>query len=115
MSIATISATALGQRYKEDPQLEVIDVRTPVEFREVHLQFARNIPLDQLDPKAVVEARNGSSGKPIYVVCKSGGRGQKAAEMFERAGYPNVVNVEGGTQSCDAAGLPVVRGKKAIS
>ena len=115
MSIATISPTVLGQRHQEDPQLEVIDVRTPVEFREVHLQFARNIPLDTLNPRAVVEARNGSAGKPLYVICKSGGRGQKACEMFQQAGYPNVVNVEGGTQACDAAGLPVVRGKKAIS
>ena len=115
MSIATISPTALAQRHHEDPQLEVIDVRTPVEFREVHLQFARNIPLDQLDPKAVIDARNGSSGKPLYLICKSGGRGQKACEMFEQAGYSNVVNVEGGTQACAAAGLPVTRGKKAIS
>ena len=35
--------------------------------------------------------------------------------MFQQAGYPNVVNVEGGTQACVSAGLPVVRGKKAIS
>jgi rhodanese-related sulfurtransferase len=115
MSIATISPAALAQRHHEDPQLEVIDVRTPVEFREVHVQFARNIPLDALDPKAVIEARNGSSGKPLYMICKSGGRAQKACEMFEQAGYPNVVNIEGGTQACEAAGLPVVRGQKAIS
>jgi rhodanese-related sulfurtransferase len=56
-----------------------------------------------------------SSGKPLYVICKSGGRGQKAAEMFQQAGFANVVNVEGGTQACEGAGLPVVRGKKAIS
>jgi len=115
MSIATISPAALAQRHREDPQLEVIDVRTPVEFREVHVQFARNIPLDGLDPKAVIAARNGSSGKPLYMICKSGGRAQKACEMFEQAGYPNVVNIEGGTQACEAAGLPVVRGQKAIS
>ena len=30
-------------------------------------------------------------------------------------GWLNVVNVEGGTLACEAAGLPVVRGKKAIS
>ena len=115
MSIATISPKALAQRQSEDPQLEVIDVRTPVEFQEIHLAFAHNIPLDRLDPKAVIQARNGSSGKPLYLICKSGGRGQKACEMFEQAGFPNAVNVEGGTQACDAAGLPVLRGKKAIS
>ncbi|HEX4146066.1 MAG TPA: rhodanese-like domain-containing protein [Pirellulales bacterium] len=115
MSVASISPAALAQRRQEDPQLELIDVRTPVEFQEVHVEFARNIPLDVLDPKGVIAARNGSSGKPLYVICRSGGRGQKAAVMFEQAGFPNAVNVEGGTQACEAAGLPVVRGKKAMS
>ena len=29
--------------------VELIDVRTPVESREVQVGFARNVPLDQLD------------------------------------------------------------------
>ena len=35
--------------------------------------------------------------------------------MFLKAGFSNVVNIEGGTMACVEAGLPVVRGKKAIS
>ena len=34
---------------------------------------------------------------------------------FVDAGFENVVNVDGGTQAWAEAGLPVVRGKKAIS
>ena len=115
MSIATISPAGLAQRYKDDQKLDLIDVRTPVEFREVHVKFARNVPLDQLDPKAVVQARSGSSNEPLYVICRSGGRGKQAAEKFQQAGIENVINVEGGTLACDSAGLPVVRGKKAMS
>ena len=79
------------------------------------MDIARNVPLDQLDPKALMQARNGSNGEPLYVICKSGGRSRQACEKFVQAGFTNVVNVEGGTMACIEAGLPVVRGKKAIS
>ncbi|MCE9605650.1 MAG: rhodanese-like domain-containing protein [Planctomycetia bacterium] len=115
MSAATISPAQLAELHKSGKKVELIDVRTPVEFREVHVDFARNVPLDQLDPGAVIKARNGSASEPLYVVCKSGGRGQQACDKFAKAGFTNVVNVEGGTTACVAAGLPVVRGKKAIS
>lgn len=94
--------------------LDLIDVRTPVEFRERHLAAARNVPLDQLDPAAVMRSR-GDSREPLYVICNAGGRGRQAAELFSKAGFPNVINVEGGTAACVEAGLPVVRGKKAVS
>ena len=115
MSVATISPAKLAELAREGRKIELIDVRTPVEFREVHLEIARNVPLDQLDPKVLMQARNGSSSEPLYIICKSGGRGQQACEKFIKAGFANVVNVEGGTTACIAAGLPVVRGKKAIS
>jgi rhodanese-related sulfurtransferase len=115
MSVATISPAKLAELSREGRKIELIDVRTPVEFREVHLEIARNVPLDQLDPKALVQARNGSSGEPLYVICKSGGRSQQACDKFVKAGFTEIVNVEGGTLACIAAGLPVVRGKTAIS
>ena len=115
MSVATISPAKLAELSREGRKIELIDVRTPVEFREVHLEIARNVPLDQLDPKALLQARSGSDLEPLYVICKSGGRGQQACEKFIKAGFANVVNVEGGTTACITAGLPVVRGQKAIS
>jgi rhodanese-related sulfurtransferase len=115
MNPSAISPAQLAELCKEGREIELIDVRTPVEFREIHLQIARNIPLDQLDVAALIQARNGSANEPLYVICRSGGRGQQACEKFLKAGFLNVVNVEGGTVACVEAGLPVVRGKKAVS
>ena len=115
MSHSTISPQGLAELCKSATEIELIDVRTPVEFREVHLEFARNTPLDQLDPHAVMQTRNGSTDDPLYVVCRSGSRGAKACDKFSQAGFTNVINIEGGTQACEQAGLRVVRGKKAIS
>ncbi len=109
----TITPQQLAERISSG-KVELIDVRTPAEFREVHLEGARNVPLDQLDPRTIVSERGGST-EPLYVICKAGGRGKQACDRFVAAGYTNVVNVEGGTQACVQAGLACVRGKKVMS
>lgn len=115
MTISSISPSALLRRRQSGQSCDLIDVRSPGEFREVHVEFARNVPLDQLDPDSEIKARNGNAGEPLYLVCHLGGRSQKACEAFHKKGYTNVVNVEGGTDACVTAGLPLVRGKKTIS
>jgi rhodanese-related sulfurtransferase len=115
MSIATISPRDLSALSGNGKGIDLIDVRTPVEYREVHAAAARNVPLDQLDPAALMQTRREASSEPLYMICRSGGRGQLACEKFLKAGYPNVVNVAGGTQAWEASGLAVVRDKKVIS
>jgi len=115
MSIAVIKPQEVAELSKKGQKIDLIDVRTPVEFREVHVDFARNFPLDQLDPAALMQTRNGSTDEPLYFICRSGSRGQQACEKFLKAGFSNVVNIEGGTLACVEDGLPVVRGKKAMS
>ena len=109
-----ITPKQLAELQAADKSVELIDVRTPIEFREVHVDFARNVPLDQLDAQAIRAQRSGSESEPLYVICRSGSRGKQACDRLANAGM-NVVNVEGGTLAWDAAGLPVIRGKKTIS
>lgn len=115
MSVTTISPQRLAELCKGGTKIEILDVRTPMEFREVHVEYARNIPLDRLDPAAVIEGRHGNQGEPLYLICRSGSRGRQACEKFLAKGFTNVVNVEGGTLAWAERGLPVVRGKKMIA
>ncbi len=110
MSITTISPRELCDLCSKG-SIEIIDVRTPLEFSEIHATYAKNIPLDQLNLQSVPSHANG----PIYLICKSGSRGQKACEKLLAAGITNVVNVEGGTMAWEQAGLPVKRGRKVMS
>lgn len=110
----TIDVKTLADR-QADGELDLIDVRTPVEYREIHAEGAVNMPLDSIDPKAIAASRNGRGEHPLYLICKSGNRSSKAAQKFIDAGIENVVSVDGGTTAWANAGLPVVRGKKAIS
>src|SRR5690349_21132355 len=86
---------------------EIVDVRTPVEFRELHLAMARNVPLDKLDPTELMHGRNGAKDEPLYIICRTGSRGQRACQKFLEAGFSNVFNIEGGTLACVEAGLPI--------
>jgi len=115
MTVTAIKPQELARLCHEGQKIDLIDVRTPVEYREVHVEKARNVPLDQLDPAALMQARNGSANEPLYVICRSGSRGQQACEKFLKAGFSQVFNIEGGTLACVDAGLPVVRGKQAMS
>jgi rhodanese-related sulfurtransferase len=115
MEVPTISPRELNARHEGGQALDLIDVRTPVEFREMHATVARNVPLDALDPRAVWAARVGPADQPLYVICRTGQRGQQACARFLEAGYANVANVEGGTLAWAESGLPVVRGRKAVS
>jgi rhodanese-related sulfurtransferase len=83
----------------------VIDVRTPVEFAEVHVPQARSVPLDELKPGSLQLAKEQS----VYLLCRSGQRATKAAEKFAKEGFTQPVVVEGGTLAWIEANLPVTR------
>ncbi len=110
-----ITPVELFEKHGRGEAVEVIDVRTPAEFREVHATIARSVPLDSLDPDRLMAERLLPADQPLYVICKSGNRSKLAFKKIRAAGHTNVVNVEGGTQSWEQAGLPVLRGKKTVS
>jgi rhodanese-related sulfurtransferase len=115
VSYSTISVNDLNQQLSAGRRIDVIDVRTPAEFREVHATIARNVPLESLDAARLVGDLNGSSTEPLYVICRGGNRSRQACDKLAAAGCANLVNIEGGTLAWEQAGLPVVRGQKTIS
>lgn len=108
----TIHPTELKALIDRGAAVDLLDVRTPGEYRAAHVAGARLMPLDELDVEALRQGRNGATG-PTYVLCKSGSRAKAAAGRLTAAGLDAVV-VEGGTDACVAEGLPVVRGRGGI-
>jgi len=102
----TISPVELQNLLTTQPSLPVIDVRTPVEFAEVHVPQARNVPLDELKPGSLQIQKD----QPVYLLCRSGQRATKAADKFAKEGFSQPVVVEGGTLAWIEANLPVMRG-----
>lgn len=109
-----ITAAELSQLIERGETVDLFDVRTPSEYTEVHARGARSLPLDVIDADKVARQRESASYQPVYVICKSGSRGKKAAEKLRAAGC-QVLNVTGGTTAWVQQGLPVVRGRKTLS
>ncbi|MFO1488236.1 MAG: rhodanese-like domain-containing protein [Verrucomicrobiota bacterium] len=110
----TISPIELQQLLAANPKLPLLDVRTPVEFAEVHLAQARNIPLDEINPKELAGSGQIRKDQPVYFLCRSGQRATRAAEKFAKEGFVSTVVIEGGTLACIEANLPLVRGKSKV-
>lgn len=75
-------------------QAVIVDVREASEYRSGHIPRAKHISLGQL----VHRLREVPKDRPVVVVCRSGSRSSRAAELLMEAGYRNVYNLSGGMQ-----------------
>lgn len=88
----------------------VLDVRTPGEHADLHLQRAHDhIPLDILDPTDFAARRGLDKDAAIYIMCRGGSRAQTAAQKFIDEGFVNIYVIEGGIVGAEAEGEPVVK------
>lgn len=69
----------------------IIDVRSPQEYREGHVDGAISIPDYQI--KKEIEKKIQNKDELIVVYCTTGHRSQKTQRMLENMGYTNVYNV----------------------
>ena len=89
----------------EDGEAVLLDVREQEEWRAVRAQPALHIPMRML---ATSTDRLPAQGT-IACICHIGARSAVVAEALVGAGY-DAVNVAGGMDAWEAAGLPVERG-----
>ena len=107
-----ITPQELNEKHLRGEHFALIDVRTPAEFRAVHVPFALNLPLDTLSADGVREL---ARDLPVYLICRSGMRAQNACSQLMVAGFEGLTLVQGGTDGWRSAGLDVELGKSAIS
>ena len=84
---------------------QFIDVRTPEEYKSGHAERTKNIPLDTLTQNLDQLEKN----EPVYIICQTGKRSMKAAQLLNEAGFPQTVSVVGGTTAWQEAGLPMAK------
>ncbi len=87
-------------------EIFLLDVRTAEEFREVRLDGARLIPIDQLLRRMQEVPKN----RPILVYCAVGSRSSQVVGYLARNGYPEVYNLYGGIYAWGKRGYPVLKG-----
>ena len=75
-------------------EVQLIDVRTPKEYNDGHIENARLI--DFLSEDFKIKIQELDKEKPIYLYCRSGGRSGKASKVMEVFGFKEIVDLEGG-------------------
>jgi metal-sulfur cluster biosynthetic enzyme/rhodanese-related sulfurtransferase len=79
--------------YQQQPDLFVLDVRTPAEFNAGHIPRAHSIPLDELEDRLhELPPRD----RPLLVTCAAGGRSTQASEVLAEHGWTRLLNLAGG-------------------
>lgn len=75
-----------------DPKAVLIDVRTPMEYQDQHVEGSLNIPLDTI-PDEIERIR--SLNGPIVLFCRSGARSGQAMMYLQQSGVKNLHNAGG--------------------
>lgn len=85
----------------------IVDVRDPAAFAAGHMRDAKNIPLKEL-PNRISELDKFKS-RTVIAVCQAGVQSAKAATQLKKAGFNEVVSLNGGLAAWRAQGLPLAK------
>lgn len=107
-----LTAKQYQQKIKDNSlgAIQLIDVRTPEEFAEGHLQYARNINSKDKDFGDKLSSLDRT--KPVFVYCLGGGRSAKATQALKDLGFEEVYDLKGGIMAWKNENLPVTASEK---
>jgi rhodanese-related sulfurtransferase len=83
-----------------------LDVRTPGEFNEGHIEGAQLIDFQSGNFENEIATLDKSKTYAVY--CRSGSRSGQAVKIMSDAGFTNLYNLNGGVIDWANAGLPLV-------
>jgi rhodanese-related sulfurtransferase len=83
-----------------------LDVRTPGEFNEGHIEGAQLIDFQSGNFESEIATLDKSKTYAVY--CRSGSRSGQAVKIMSDAGFTNLYNLDGGVIDWANAGLPLV-------
>ena len=99
-TVATVNDFEKGVQAKG---AQVVDVRTPQEFKEGYIPGAVNADW-QNEKQFAAQVKKLDKTAPVYLYCLSGVRSGKAADWLAANGFKEVINLEGGFNAWKAAG-----------
>jgi rhodanese-related sulfurtransferase len=95
------------EKHRDDPDFVVLDVRTPKEYEQEHLENAHLLDVKSKDFEDEIEKMD--KEKEYFVYCKAGVRGCKAVDLMKNHGYTKVLNITGGIDKWKSKRLPVTK------
>ncbi len=86
----------------------LLDVRTPEEFADGHLENSVNIDINDMNSFSE-KVSSLDKETPVYVYCRSGGRSNKSAQYLKEQGFAVTYDLDGGISSWSNNGLKIVK------
>jgi hydroxyacylglutathione hydrolase len=99
-----LSAQAAAERLSSNQPPVVIDVRTPREREQKHIDGSLSVPLNRLADHLSSLPKD----RHLLIYCAGGYRSSVAASLLQRSGFHSVAEIAGGFAAWEAANLPVV-------
>ncbi|SDM27377.1 thioredoxin domain-containing protein [Pedobacter antarcticus] len=106
--INVVSAEEFQLQLNTSSKPQLIDVRTPDEFKTSHLKNAVNYNFNAEQFKDQLAKLDKNA--PVYIYCKGGGRSAAAVKQMEKLGFTQVTELKGGIMSWEQNDLPVETG-----
>jgi rhodanese-related sulfurtransferase len=103
--INQLEPSQVQEMWLKSPKPFLLDVRTPQEYKHMHILGAELIPIDELSNKI----NRIPKGRDVICICESGSRSSIAARHLSEKGY-KVSNLRGGMSRWVNSGLPVKTG-----
>lgn len=81
--------------------IQLIDVRTPEEYAQQHIQHAELIDFNQKE-EFLQSIEKLNKQQPVYLYCRSGRRSGLAADILAEKGFKTIVDLHGGILAWNA-------------
>lgn len=104
--VSEISPEALREQLKN---VQIVDVRTLMEFQQSRIQGAINLPITHFSKKAISELSLDQS-IPVVTICLSAHRSIPATRRLKQLGY-EVKQLQGGMKAWWNRSYPIVSGQ----
>jgi rhodanese-related sulfurtransferase len=102
-----LDANAFEKMLKTDKTVQLVDVRTPGEFAEGHIEGSVNYDFYAADFAQKIGELDRK--RPVMVYCAAGGRSATAAEQLKKLGFPKVYDLDGGMGAWKKTGKKTVK------
>jgi rhodanese-related sulfurtransferase len=105
-ALTLAGCTATSDDVGLDPETAVLDVRTPAEYAQGHLETAVSYDVQSPDFAARVDELDPEGSYVVY--CRSGSRAGVAVDYLQDLGFDDVRNLGGIEDAAEVTGLEVV-------
>jgi len=104
-SIGAKTFAAIIEKHQTDPNVVILDIRTPAEFNTGHISGA--VMLDFYSKSFAKDFKNLDRDKTYLIYCRSGNRSGQLMRAITDLGFKKIYNLESGIKEWVRVGYPL--------